>query len=111
MNDNNNFIKWFFILFTPIGWIWLIYKGITGLSAGAVMTTNTIVNGKSDIDKDKELEEAKERHAKKLRELSTTTTIPKDSKEYTNEVMKLWKEYQNERKEIFKKYKVGIYKF
>ena len=33
MENNNSLIKWLIILFTPIGWIWLIYKLIIMIEA------------------------------------------------------------------------------
>lgn len=42
MENSSSFIKWIIILFTPIGWIWLIYKLIVMIGASIGISTINI---------------------------------------------------------------------
>ena len=54
MENSNSLIKWLIILFTPIGWIWLIYKlivmigasiGISAININEKAKNNEILQG------------------------------------------------------------------
>lgn len=50
MKDNNSLIKWFIILCTPVGWVWLIIKFFSSIFGRTLDTVDNIKN----IPKEKE---------------------------------------------------------
>ena len=41
-NNNDNLIKWFILLCTPIGWVWLIIKGFVAIAGGTYIFCDNV---------------------------------------------------------------------